>query len=53
MARASDWPVGEGELQNEEEKEGEDSDPFRLNIEVIRTYHILYGCPSDSERRQV
>ena len=24
---------------------------FRLNMEVIRTYHIAYGCPP--ERRQV
>jgi hypothetical protein len=30
-------------------RKGEDS--FRLNMEVIRTYHIVYGCPP--ERRQV
>jgi hypothetical protein len=34
-------------------KKGEDS--YRLNMEVIRTYHIVYGCPprggrSDGER---
>lgn len=33
----------------ERRRKGEDS--FRLNMEVIRTYHIVYGCPP--ERRQV
>jgi hypothetical protein len=30
-------------------RKGEDS--FKLSLEVIRTYHIVYGCPP--ERRQV
>ncbi len=30
-------------------RKGEDS--FRINMDVIRTYHIVYGCPP--ERRQV
>jgi hypothetical protein len=44
---AGNWSAGEGELQNE--RKGENS--FRLNMEVIRTYHIVYGCPP--EWRQV
>lgn len=46
---AGDWSAGEGELQNERRRKGEDS--YRLNMEVIRTYYIVYGCPP--ERRQV
>lgn len=43
-----DRSAGEGELQIKRRK-GEDS--YRLNMEVIRTYYIVYGCPP--ERRQV